>query len=171
MRPRHDDAPGVADQNRPPRRRWSTAMIPHATYRPDGAVLFRVPYERGWVDRVKGMVPASARAWDKHAKVWTVAPPFGARVLDLTRRVFGHVAVAGAPEPPGRPEPIRRADPSYAALHLLPSAPACVVAAAYRALARDKHPDRLPAHRRAAAHERMVAINAAYEALRDRARA
>ena len=146
-------------------------MIPHATSRPDGATVFRVPYDKKWVDGVKNMVPASARAWDKYTKAWTIAPPFGALVLNFTREVFGHVDTDGASEPPRRPEPIRRADSSLAALHPPPSAPPSLVDAAYRLLAREHHPDRLPAHEQSQAHERMVEINAAYEKLRARASA
>lgn len=144
-------------------------MVAHLFYRPDGATVFRVPYDARWVAGIKASVPASARDWNPVAKVWTVLPPHGRAIVALTFTVFGRVEVEGEParfRP--RPAPIRTMGPAYQALHLLPSAPRCVVDAAYRALSREHHPDLLAASEQTRAHAAMVDLNAAYEALKAR---
>ena len=143
--------------------------VPHVTAYPDGSLVFTVPYHRDWVEGVKAAVPAAFRSWDPASKTWTIRPPYGVDVLGLTRTLFGRVDAAGSArrDAPG-PEVIRRADPHFAALHLLPTAPPAVVDAAYKALSRAAHPDLLPARERDRAHEAMVALNTAYDALRAR---
>jgi len=74
-------------------------------------------------------------------------------------------------EPYRRPEPIRTSDHRLATLHLLPSAPPELVEAAYRCLSKLHHPDRVAPSERDRAHREMVAVNAAYTELRDRASA
>lgn len=138
-------------------------MIPHAVYQADGSAILRIPYNRNLIEALKLKVDSSFRSWDPIAKAWTVQPGWVEAALDLLRATFGQVEIAGEPL---RPRPIRPTNRPYAELHLRPSAPPAVVEAAYKALARDRHPDRLPAHERARAHEAMVAINAAYAALR-----
>lgn len=41
-----------------------------------GAIVFRVPFRRSWVDAVKRDVPSDFREWDPDDKVWTVRPPY-----------------------------------------------------------------------------------------------
>jgi curved DNA-binding protein len=60
-------------------------------------------------------------------------------------------------------------DDLYEILGVLPSAEDIVITAAYRVLAQRYHPDRW-AGPPAEAHERMAAINRAYETLKDPAR-
>lgn len=71
-------------------------------------------------------------------------------------------------EPYRRPAPIRSTDEYFQRLHLLSSAPACVIEASYRALAKQHHPDRLPATERDRGNAAMAGINEAFEQLRDR---
>ncbi len=144
-------------------------MIAQVSRRRDGAAVFCVPYRRRWVETVKAEVPGWARQWDPAAKAWTILPPYVARVLALTRATFTDVADASGPDQ-GSPSAnaTHGVNRLYGALHLLPTAPPAVVEAAYRALAREHHPDRQPQAQQVEAHECMVEINAAFAALRDR---
>ena len=70
------------------------------------------------------------------------------------------------PPPPFTNDP--KVDPDFATLYVLSEAPRCVIDAAFKALAREYHPDRLPVGEREHGHERMVQINSAYERVRER---
>ncbi|MDP9357642.1 MAG: J domain-containing protein [Chloroflexota bacterium] len=140
--------------------------LPHATYQPNNTLRLQFPYHRGLVEALKIHIPPHGREYDPLTKAWTVALAWAGVAIQLLRGVYPDAAVIG--EPGASPAPIRSTDPAYATLHLLPTAPPSVIEAAYRALARDLHPDRLPTPERATAHEAMVRVNLAYEALRDR---
>lgn len=136
--------------------------LPRARYTPSGAVELTFPYRRELIEAIKTRIPSTYRAYDPDTKVWTVAGvldwPHAA--VGLLRAHFPGAEVVGAAR--SEPAPIRRHDPDYAALHLLPSAPAPVVEAAYRALSKLHHPDR------GGDAVAMVGLNAAVERLRDR---
>ncbi|MDP9363483.1 MAG: J domain-containing protein [Chloroflexota bacterium] len=143
-------------------------VIPQATRKRGGGIVLRFPYNPGLIERLKVSIPSVCRSWDPVLKVWTVEAAYANLAIGLLQSTYPEATVGGSTAPPRGPDPIRPSDPHYEALHLLPSAPACVVEAAYKALARDRHPDRLPAHERDRAHEAMVALNEAYDALRAR---
>ncbi len=137
-------------------------ILPQARSRWDGSVEIEFPFNRGLVEALKTEIPSSHREWNPDRKVWIVASPWAHTAVVLLREFFPD---AGRdPEP--RPTPIRRSDEAYQALHLLPSAPPCVIEAAYRALVREQHPDIKSAAERDSAHEHMIALNRAIEVLR-----
>ncbi len=140
--------------------------LPHATYQPNNTLRLQFPYHRGLVEALKIHIPPHGREYDPATKAWTVALSWAGVAIQILRGVYPDAEVIG--ELCASPAPIRSIDPAYATLHLLPSAPPCVVEAAYKALARNLHPDRLPVAEQAKAHEAMVQVNLAYEALRDR---
>ena len=129
--------------------------IPQAEHLEGGAILFRVPYRRAWVDRVKLTAPSDHREWDPDAKCWTVWPPFAKDVLSFTRKTFGYLSESG----------VRTAAASdhFRVLHLRETAPIELIESAFRTLAKLHHPDR------GGNHAIMRQLNASYEALRERA--
>jgi len=143
--------------------------MPHIRRLRDGRAEVKFPFDRDVVEALKLRVPSAFREWSPAAKVWLVDDPWVPDVADLLRAAFGTVRVEHAPAGPGpEPAPIRRGDPDFAALHLLPSAPPSLVEAAFRALALAAHPDRQPTSERERATEQMAELNQAIERLRAR---
>ncbi len=147
------------------------ASIPHATYRWDHKLECSFPYDKGLIEAIKIHIPASSREWDPARKVWIVESVYATTALRLMRDTFGDVIFDDQrftnrePTPPtSKPQ----VDPAFATLYVLPDAPAFIIDAAFRALCKEYHPDRAPAHERDRAHELMVRINSAYESIRDR---
>jgi len=127
------------------------------------------------VEAFKSQIDSHYREWSPSTKTWIFTAPLGSTVaLQLLRAYFHDVEVtdsrdtyqAPPPPPPLTNEP--KADPDFATLYILPDAPLCVIDAAYRALSKQCHPDRVPAPERATAHEKMIALTNAYDAVRDR---
>lgn len=147
------------------------ATLPQATRRWDGGVVLRFPYAPTLITRIKDAIPSDQRSWQPDLKVWTVEPAYASLAIGLLKQQFPDAIVEGEFRTPPRPEPIRSSDEFYRRLHLLPSAPVELIEASYRCLARLHHPDRLPAPERARGNEAMVALNEAFEKLRDRASA
>jgi len=145
-------------------------MVAQATYRWDNRIECQFPFSRNLVDQLKACIPGSHREWVPERKVWIVDSAYAATAIRLMREVFGEVVVEDQrstyrdPFPPTTP----RVDPDCAVLYILPDAPRCVIDAAFKALAREYHPDRLPAGERKQGHEWMVRINTAYERVVDR---
>lgn len=145
------------------------SMIPRATPRWDGKIELQFPFNKPLVELLKLEIPFPYREWHPETKTWVVDNIYATRAIGLLRQAYPEAVIFGQQHvPPSRPDPIRQTDSHFAALHLLPSAPACVIEAAYKALVKEHHPDRAPAHKREQAHEAMIALNAAYERLRDR---
>ena len=140
-------------------------MIAHFARQRDGTATLRFTYHWALIEDLKRAVPAFGRQWNPETKTWTVAAPWAELALGLMRRHLGHVTVEEAASPPG---PLRPTDRLYAALHLLPSAPAVLVDAAYRSLTKVHHPDRVPRAERERAHRIMLELNESYAMLRDR---
>jgi len=94
--------------------------------------------------------------------------------IGLIRRIYPNIVVVNErltwsnddddwdDDEPSTPPPLRKTDPSYATLHLLPSAPPELVDAAYRCLARLHHPDT------GGSTTTMQRLNAAHGALKTR---
>jgi hypothetical protein len=129
-------------------------MIPEAQFLEGGAVAFRVPFRRAWVDTVKATVPSDHREWDPDVKEWTIWPPYAADVLTLTKHTYGFVRERGNAAP--------IADDYFRILHLRETAPIELIESAFRCLAKLHHPDR------GGDHATMRRLNSAYEALRER---
>lgn len=131
-------------------------MVAEIEYLDGGAIIFRLPFRRLWVDTIKNTVPSDHREWDPDMKEWTIWPPYAAEALTFTRQAFGYVRETNA-ETPGR-----GGGDHFALLHLLPTAPLAVIEASYRALARLHHPDA------GGNAEHMKRLNAARDALKER---
>ncbi len=138
----------------------------------DGGIAISAPWLPGrtpeLVDLLKAIIPAHARRYDAGTKVWTVGGAWADTAVSLLLEVFPDADVTRAgcdsrpPVPPCRPS----RDRTYAALHLLPTAPPQVIEAAYRALCKLYHPDLRPEEERGLVTARMAEINRAVEALR-----
>jgi len=143
-------------------------VIPSARRLPDSWTAFRVPFDRAWINAVKLSVPPPSRRWVPSQKEWEIAPGYARHIVALTIKTFSYCIdadrVGGTGDRPGGSSPVqsRRDGDHYATLHLTPSAPAAVVAAAYKALSRLHHPDR------GGDHEAMLALNDAYQKLCER---
>jgi hypothetical protein len=129
----------------------------------DGSVDLTFPYDAGFISRLKDEIPHSARTYDPATKVWTIYPPYAAYAADLMHAAFAAVVEYGeGRDDTSSTDSIRRDDPDFAILHLLPSAPPELVEAAYRCLAKRCHPDT------GGEHAVMLRLNEAVVRLRER---
>ncbi len=148
--------------------------LARATWRWDSRLEVSFPYSPEVIAAIKAQINPQDREWSPSTKTWIFTAPLGSTVaLQLLRAYFHDVEVTDSrdayqapPPPPFTAEP--KVDPDFAKLYILPTAPRCVVDAAYRALSKQCHPDRLPERERATAHEKMIALTNAYDAVRDR---
>ena len=132
-----------------------------ATYLKDGRVMLKFPYNEWVISGLKYEIPGNQRQWDPQAKVWYVDIVWAVRAIGILQENFDDVEVIhdrGTTPPP----PIRKTDPSFAALHLLPSAPPELIDAAYRCLSWLNHPDV------GGSTSAMQKINAAHDLLKTR---
>lgn len=147
------------------------SSVAQATWRWDGRLELSFPYSKYLVEDLKADIPVSNREWNPDRKVWNVHPAYAIAALRLMREVFGEVIVEDRNSPRRDPLPPAdrlQIDPDFARLHILPTAPRCVIDAAYRALSKQCHPDRVPEGERVRAHEEMIAISNAYDAVKMR---
>lgn len=114
------------------------------------------------VQRLKAAIPAYLRRFDPRSKHWYVKPDAYGELENFLSDMYvdfaAQVRREDRRESHSRPQAPPRAqvnDP-YAVLHLLPSAPAEVIRAAYKAMALLCHPDR------GGDTEMMQRVNAAY---------
>ena len=141
-------------------------VYPTATQRL-GRTAFAFPYNGAMVEEIKA-VPVACRDYDPATRIWTVRAPYDDRVLDLFLRHFPGADIiddrgarySAPPPPPKAPAPSL-----HAALYLVPTAPREVIEAAYKALVKKYHPDRLPEPERAGANATLARINVAYAQL------
>ncbi len=149
--------------------------LARGTWRWDSRLECEFPYNKFLIDQLKIHIPATGREWVPDRKVWIIDQPYANTALGLIRQISGEVTVEDhrstyqdpfPPPPPFTNDP--KVDPDFATLYILPDAPLCVIDAAYRALSKQCHPDRVPAPERATAHEKMIALTNAYDAVRDR---
>jgi hypothetical protein len=124
----------------------------------DGSLRLTFRFKAEAVADIKFLIPANCREYSPDEKAWYVNFSCHAIALDILRFHFGTVDVINGPAP----TPIRKSDPDFAALHLLPTAPGFLVEAVYRAMARRHHPDH------GGDVEAMKAVNAAYKQIRNR---
>jgi hypothetical protein len=126
----------------------------------DGQQDFHVKLQSGdtyvfklLLDTLKSFINPCYRFYDPGTRKWVIGEPatesfrrwlsyarstFNAQVQWIGGEAYADPEAEWTPPPPPRPKPV---DP-YTALHLLPSAPAELVKAAYRTLAQIHHPDR-----------------------------
>jgi hypothetical protein len=134
---------------------------PTSVYHDPETVGLVTPFNRDFVDALKCRIPAAYRRWDPVSKAWFVSYPYDAMALQILLAYFPHAEIGA--RPPARSFDGSRAgctcDDDHRALHVCQDAPAEVVRAAYRALARLRHPDG------GGDVATMQALNAAYERL------
>jgi len=136
-----------------------------AQYLPGGYLKVTFKYRAEVVQAIKDFIPAPGREYLPGERAWLISPGWVPSALDTLRWYFDEVQLIEYEADSYRrsePTPIRKSDPDYAALFLLPGAPAELVRAAYRTLAKAHHPDR------GGTTAQMQAVNAAYEALKNR---
>lgn len=126
----------------------------------DGRVALAFPYDKGAVTAIKLGIPATERGFHRGTKIWTVSASWAERAVMLLGFHFPDLEVVRPHAHAAPPAPLRTADPAFAELHLLPSAPPALVEAAYRLLARLTHPDV------GGDGDRMAALNHAVAELR-----
>ena len=128
-----------------------------------GGMAFRFPYSADLIEALKAEVPARHRSYDPTSKAWAVTEPnLAEQALALAAWFFPDVVVLDGPQATRDPRPLRRGDPAFQDLHLLPSAPPELIAAAYRTLSRLHHPDL------GGSNAAMQRLNAALDALKAR---
>jgi hypothetical protein len=109
------------------------------------------------VDAIKLTIPSRQRTWKPEIKQWWFRADVIVAVCSLADKHCGRYVHVEELYTPTDSAPVT----AYAALHLLPSAPPEVINAAYRALAKQVHPDS------GGDTAKMQEINAAYALLRD----
>ncbi len=149
--------------------------IARGTWRWDGRIEFSFPYNRTLVDALKNHIHPQDREWDSQRKVWIIdTSSAAAMAMQLVRSHYRDLEIVDnrytyqSPPPPPRFNTEPQVDSNFAMLYILESAPRCVADAAYKALSKECHPDRVPERERAQAHEKMIALTNAYERVRDR---
>ncbi len=121
------------------------------------------PYNPAFVEDLKRTLRFPDRKWDADDKIWIISLQHEQTIVDLCRKHYGDVHVVR----PKRTSDGTQSRPSssaiqtpYDVLHVKPTAPAEVIGAAYRALARKYHPD---VSGSPDAHQRMQELNSAYQ--------
>lgn len=89
----------------------------------------------------KDQIPYKFRSFDPSTKVWRFWDKYESAAISLLLRHFPDAEVPFRYQPTSRRTTPPNGD-AFATLHLLPTAPRAVVDAAYRALAKQLHPDR-----------------------------
>ncbi len=92
-------------------------------------------YDPDFIEALKDKIPGRSRRWLPEKKWWVFREEVMDQVLALA---YIHVGRVVHVEPDEEEAPVE----AYAELHLLPTAPPAVVAAAYKALAKLAHPDK-----------------------------
>ncbi|MGI8406417.1 MAG: J domain-containing protein, partial [Thermomicrobiales bacterium] len=120
---------------------------------------------------IKAYIPTHNREYVPETKVWVIAAPSAPIAIQLMRSVYSDTILIDNRHVHSdwkfsKAEPA--VDPNFATLYVMPTAPRCVVEAAYKALSKQFHPDRASVSDQDHAHEQMVRLNSAFEAVRDR---
>ncbi len=135
---------------------------PQIQRRWDGATVLTFPFDRWLIDALKAEIPGHARTYDPTAKSWTITPAYAHVASQLMHDVFPDVEIVDHTAAGSGFD--RGGDPREAALvvlHLRPSAPAELIDAAYKCLARLHHPDH------GGSTATMQLINAAADRIRE----
>lgn len=132
-----------------------------------GRVSLKTPYDADFVAALKAEIPFWSRSWNPETRTWQVQAPFIEAAVRIVSEFFDQIERRSAVATPSTGhgsvreciENIREQRPYHAALFVLPGAPESVINAAYRALAKQCHPDL------GGEHDSMIRINQAYENL------
>lgn len=125
-----------------------------------GGVVLETPFSQAFVDDIKFSIPRQHRSWDPEDKTWQVDRYYADTAADIFFEHFpnGLEYEAGEVRPS---RPTQNLPPWCEELHVLPTAPTSVIEAAYRALAKERHPDTGNGETR-----RMAQLNLAVEEAR-----
>lgn len=117
-------------------------------------------FDRVLVDRLKTIPPAS-RTYDPGTKSWRIQFPYDGLAAGMLREHFPDAEVQTPPQRDrwGNVAQGCQCDDDHRRLHVCQSAPVIVVQAAYKALAKQLHPDT------GGDGQAMQALNASYERL------
>lgn len=109
----------------------------------EGQVARSFAYSKALIQRLKSEIAIACCTFNPETKVWTVHEPYIMPAVVLVYAVYPGLVIDDqrGTRASWRPPDPTRLDPAYAALHLLPTAPAPLVDAAYKCLARLHHPD------------------------------
>lgn len=134
-------------------------------YNSDGSVTLSFPYDADFIDELKGNIPPSMRKWDPTLKCWWVRREYSEVAEELITDRWEDADVVRGSRAGPRYEPAKPGGSTvngglYAKLFVLPTAPDCVLDAAYRALAKVHHTDV------GGKGERMLELNQAYDAIK-----
>ncbi len=125
-------------------------MFARLSYHNDIAII-ATPYSRVFVEELKAMVPHEYREWVAGEKVWRVQHPYDRQAASVLKKHFPHAEIEARWESSQRssyqyqqPKPFTgcKCDADHRALFICADAPREVVTAAYKALAKQTHPDR-----------------------------
>ena len=142
-----------------------------ARYTMRNRVSISCPYDYDFIGALKDAIPSRYRSWSPEYKTWAVFDNIRLTevAVEILLAYFPDAEIEEWEEPvfrrsspPPPPPPPLTTDPDFAVLHLLPTAPPSLVAAAYRTLAKDYHPDM------GGDAEKMQQLNNAMDRLRDR---
>ena len=129
----------------------------------DGTYKVTFPFDRDAVESIKQMVPPHSRSYDPTERAWHVTSAYRDRIHQLLEDVFFEVEVDDRRDTSNYSPPTSNTPATaYTVLHLQPTAPAELVDAAYRTLARIHHPDA------GGSTETMQRLNEAVETIRRR---
>lgn len=128
-------------------------MIARLVYHGEVAIV-TTPYSRAFVDEIKVLIPHEYREWVADRKVWHVRYPYDRHAATLLAKHFPYAEIEerwDAKNPHGyqhqsqwqplNPPSRCSCSPDHQALYVCGEAPVEVIKAAYKALAKQIHPD------------------------------
>lgn len=136
-------------------------MTAFVTYTKSGKIEIRAPYNAAFVESLKLYISWDSRSWDGQTKLWTVDSYMAKRAIRIVEQFFENVEIIAFQGSANQSTGQAISEP-FRVLHLLPTAPAPVIHAAYKALARLHHPDT------GGNTHSMQLINSAYDQLKDK---
>ncbi len=117
-------------------------MFARLSYHNDIAII-ATPYSRMFVDELKVAVPHEYREWGADEKVWRVQHPYDRQAASLLKKHFPHAEIEARWESrQWSSNQGCKCDADHRALFICADAPREVVTAAFKALAKQAHPDR-----------------------------
>ena len=127
-----------------------------------GEGRFAFPFHRELIEALKESVPFRYRTYDPTKKEWLVESEYLDLAIDLLLEFFPDADIPRRPRPKTHGHEASADEAAFRALHLLPTAPAPLIEASYRVMARLNHPDV------GGDAETMKRVNGAYAALKER---
>lgn len=119
------------------------SIVPTITRLPSGNVELRFPPNPWLTGALKVDIPGNAWLYDPPSKTWTIVSAYVSIATRLMLLAFQDAAIVDQSGPGAAADRGHQAaDDPYTVLHLLPTAPPELVAAAHRVLAMLNHPDR-----------------------------